>query len=469
MTLIQSISGSRGTIGGSQGDNLTPPDIVRMAAAYGSFIKKRHPVKPVVVIGRDARISGVMVTQLLIATLNGLGIDVVDIGLSTTPTVEFAVAELAACGGVVVTASHNPRQWNALKFLDEHGEFLNAEAGAELLQTRTEDIQYASIEDMGMYYSDTSWIEKHIEAILALPDVDVEAIKAAQFKIALDPVNSSGALAVPPLLEALGCSIEMINGEPNGDFAHNPEPLPENLTALSKLVLATKAHLGVAVDPDVDRVAFICEDGQPFGEEYTLVAVADYLLGNHGAAPTVSNLSSTRALQVVTEKHGGTYHAAAVGEVNVVTKMKEVGALIGGEGNGGVIYPALHYGRDALVGIAFFLSHLAQSGKRATELLNTYPAFHMSKNKAELSSEYDMDAVFAAISLKYKQDQQTTIDGLKITFDSGEWIHMRKSNTEPIIRIYTESHSPVFADRLAQKMLQDIGEAVKAQIMNHKS
>ena len=459
MTLIKSISGIRGTIGGAVGDSLTPVDVVKFAAAFGTWVKERS-ADPIIIIGRDARPSGAMVSSLVVSTLNGLGIDVVDLGLSTTPTVEMAVMHSNAGGGIILTASHNPVQWNALKLLNEKGEFISAQDGAEVLKIAEEEkFDFADVKKLGKYSQDDTQLQKHIDAILALPLVDVEAIKAAGFRVVIDCVNSSGGITLPPLLEALGVEhIEELNCEPNGNFPHNPEPLPEHLGQISGVLENGNFHVGIVVDPDVDRLALLCEDGTPFGEEYTLVAVADYILQNE-SGNTVSNLSSTRALRDVTEKHGGTYKAAAVGEVNVVNQMKAVNAVIGGEGNGGVIYPALHYGRDALVGIALFLSHLAKFGKTMSHLRATYPNYHISKNKIDLSPEINVDEVLVKIKEKYAKQPVNTIDGVKIEFDS-EWVHLRKSNTEPIIRIYAESESNVTADHLAKKIMADISEIV---------
>lgn len=457
MTLIKSISGIRGTIGGAAGDGLTPLDIVKFTSAYGSWAVKRTGIKKIVV-GRDARISGSMVNNLVIGTLQGLGIDVVDLGLSTTPTVEVAVPDEQAAGGIILTASHNPKQWNALKLLNEKGEFISDTDGKEVLDiAENSDFIYADVNDLGKHTHDDSYLQKHIDKVLSLPLVDVQAIKKAKFKIAIDCVNSTGGIFVPALLKALGVeTIHELYCEPDGLFPHNPEPLPENLAALSKEVLKTKADLGIAVDPDVDRLCFVCEDGSMFGEEYTLVAVADYVLANT-KGNTVSNLSSTRALRDVTEKHGAEYHAAAVGEVNVVNKMKEVNAIIGGEGNGGVIYPELHYGRDALVGIALFLTHLAKYGKPVSVLRSSYPGYFISKNKITLTPGMDIDALLIKVKDKYQKQPHSTIDGLKIEFDK-EWVHLRRSNTEPIIRIYSEGNSETIADNLANKIIIDIKE-----------
>ncbi len=460
LTLIKSISGIRGTIGGAVGEGLTPLDIVKFTAAYGSWAVSKSGIKKIV-IGRDARISGSMVNSLVIGTLQGLGIDVVDIGLSTTPTVEVAVPDEKAAGGIILTASHNPKQWNALKLLNADGEFISDADGKEVLEiAENSDFKFADVNDLGKVTLDDSYRQKHIDKVLALPLVDVEAIRKANFKIAIDCVNSTGGIFVPALLKALGVNtIYELYCEPDGNFPHNPEPLPENLVALSKEVVNKRADLGIAVDPDVDRLCFVSEDGNVFGEEYTLVAVADYVLKNK-KGNTVSNLSSTRALRDVTEAAGGEYHAAAVGEVNVVNKMKEVNAVIGGEGNGGVIYPDLHYGRDALVGIALFLTHLAKFGKSVSHLRSTYPGYYISKNKITLTAGMDIDGLLLKVEDKYKKQPFSTIDGLKIEFDK-EWVHLRKSNTEPIIRIYSEADSETVANNIANKIIADINEILK--------
>ena len=457
MTLIKSISGIRGTIGGAAGEGLTPLDIVKFTSAYGTWAVRKTG-KNKIVVGRDARISGSMVNSLVSGTLQGLGIDVIDLGLSTTPTVEVAVPLEDAAGGIILTASHNPKQWNALKLLNHEGEFISDADGKEVLNiAESSDFSYADVNDLGKVIQDNSYLKKHIDLVLALPLVDVVAIKKANFNIVIDCVNSTGGLFVPALLEALGVkTIHKLYCEPDGNFPHNPEPLPENLLALSQEVVKNRADLGIAVDPDVDRLAFVCEDGNMFGEEYTLVAVADYVLKNK-KGNTVSNLSSTRALRDVTENAGGEYHAAAVGEVNVVNKMKEVNAVIGGEGNGGVIYPELHYGRDALVGIALFLTHLAKYGKSVSNLRSTYPGYYISKNKITLTPEMDIDELLLKVEEKYKKQPHTTIDGLKIEFDK-EWVHLRRSNTEPIIRIYSEGNSETVAESLANKIIGDIKE-----------
>ncbi len=457
MTLIKSISGIRGTIGGAAGEGLTPLDIVKFTSAYGTWAVRKTGKKKIVV-GRDARISGAMVNSLVTGTLQGLGIDVIDLGLSTTPTVEVAVPLEGAAGGIILTASHNPKQWNALKLLNHEGEFISDADGKEVLNiAESSDFSYADVNDLGRVILDDSYLKKHIDLVLALPLVDVAAIKSANFNIVIDCVNSTGGLFVPALLEALGVkTIHKLYCDPDGNFPHNPEPLPENLSALSQEVVKNRADLGIAVDPDVDRLAFVCEDGNMFGEEYTLVAVADYVLKNK-KGNTVSNLSSTRALRDVTEKAGGEYHAAAVGEVNVVNKMKEVHAVIGGEGNGGVIYPELHYGRDALVGIALFLTHLAKYGKSVSNLRSTYPGYYISKNKITLTPEMDIDELLLKVEDKYQHQPHSTIDGLKIEFDK-EWVHLRRSNTEPIIRIYSEGNSETVAENLANKIIGDIKE-----------
>ncbi|RAJ37486.1 phosphoglucosamine mutase [Pedobacter cryoconitis] len=460
MTLIKSISGIRGTIGGIAGNGLTPIDIVKFTAAYGAWVIKNTNIKKIV-LGRDARISGDMVNNLVTGTLQGLGIEVIDLGLSTTPTVEIAVPMEKAGGGIILTASHNPKQWNALKLLNEKGEFINDENGKEVLEiAERADFSFAEVNDLGKVTYDDSYLQKHIDVILALPLVDVELIKKANFKIAIDCVNSTGGIFIPALLKALGVeTVFELYCEPNGEFPHNPEPLPENLTEIAKVVQSKQADLGIVVDPDVDRLCFVCEDGTMFGEEYTLVAVADYILKNQ-VGNTVSNLSSTRALKDVTLRAGGEYHAAAVGEVNVVNQMKATNAIIGGEGNGGIIYPELHYGRDALVGIALFLTHLAKFGKSVSLLRSSYPNYHISKNKITLTPEMDIDALLVKVQEKYKNQPNSTIDGLKIEFDN-EWVHLRKSNTEPIIRIYSEAENETVAENLANKIISDIKEILK--------
>lgn len=460
MSLIKSISGIRGTIGGRVGDALTPVDTVKFVAAYATYIKKTtHNISPKIVLGRDARISGDMVHRLVSATLMSMGFDVVDIGLATTPTTEIAVPKEKASGGIILTASHNPKQWNALKLLDSNGEFLSGEAGAEILKiTEAEDFTFAEVDDLGKV-TEKDYLDAHIQDVLELELVDVEAIKKANFKVAIDCVNSVGGLVIPQLLKALGVrEIIEVHCEAHGNFSHNPEPLPENLTDLIDAVKEKKADVGFAVDPDVDRLAIISENGAPFGEEYTLVAVADYIL-THTLGNTVSNLSSTRALRDVTEKHGATYNASAVGEVNVVTKMKETNAVIGGEGNGGVIYPASHYGRDALVGIALFLTHLAKSGKKVSELRATYPTYFMSKQKIDLTPEINIDNLLSTIKEKYKEEDIIDIDGVKIELKD-RWVHLRKSNTEPIIRVYTEAPSIEDATDLGEKIISEIKKIV---------
>ncbi len=465
MTLIKSISGIRGTIGGKPNEGLTPLDVVKFTSAFAAFIKKTaNKEKMKFVVGRDARISGEMVNNLVCGSLIGMGVDVLDIGLSTTPTVEIAVTESNADGGIIITASHNPKQWNALKLLNGKGEFINAAEGAEVLQMAEKDeYLFANIDSIGKYEKDDTFIQKHIDKVLQLPLVDVDAIKKANFKIAIDCVNSTGGIAIPMLLKSLGVNdIVELYCDPNGLFPHNPEPLPENLTEISETVIKTKANLGFVVDPDVDRLAIIRNDGEMFGEEYTLVAVADFILKNK-LGNTVSNLSSTRALRVITEKAGADYFASAVGEVNVVEIMKANNAVIGGEGNGGIIYPELHYGRDALVGIALFLTHLAKSGKTCTELRDLYPDYFISKNKIELSLDMDVDIILEKIEEKYSMYPVNTIDGVKIEFEN-EWVHLRKSNTEPIIRIYSESDSISKADHLARRIIEDIKDVVKQKI-----
>ena len=462
MTLIKSISGIRGTIGGKTSDNLTPIDTVRFAAAYGTFIKKRNPNKHqiTVVIGRDARVSGKMISSLVANTLIGLGINVIDLGLSTTPTVEIAVPLENADGGIILTASHNPKQWNALKLLNEKGEFLNGEDGEVILQTvESDNFNFAQVDDLGIYSKDKTYLHKHIQKVLHLDLVDVDSIRNAGFKVVVDGVNSTGGIFVPALLKELNVECIELYCEPNGLFPHNPEPLQENLTDISELVVKEKAHLGIVVDPDVDRLAMVCEDGSMFGEEYTLVACADYVLGKLKGGNTVSNLSSSRALLDVTEKHGGTYNATAVGEVNVVSKMKETNAVIGGEGNGGIILPASHYGRDSLVGIALFLSHMATTKISCKALRESYPKYFMSKNKIQLTPQIDVDNILEIMATNYVNEQVNTIDGLKIDFET-QWVHLRKSNTEPIIRIYTESNSQINADELAVRFITEIKKII---------
>ena len=459
MALIKSISGIRGTIGGKTNDNLTPLDVVKFTAAYGSWVMGQTDNRKII-IGRDGRISGEMVSNLVVSTLTGLGLNVTDLGLSTTPTVEMTVKFENAAGGIILTASHNPKEWNALKLLNSKGEFISEKEGKLILQlAEQEDFEFAPVDKMGTITKDDASMAKHIDAILQNEWVDSKAIKKANFKIVVDAVNSSGATAVPALLKALGVKdVVVINAEVNGEFAHNPEPLPEHLTELSSEVLKHNASLGIAVDPDVDRLCFVCEDGGMFGEEYTLVAVADYVLGRK-KGNTVSNLSSTRALKDVTEKHGGEYFPSKVGEVNVVSKMKEVNAVIGGEGNGGIIVPDLHYGRDALIGIALFLTHLALSKKSIRQLRSTYPDYFISKNKIALQNGIDVKDVFEKIKDKYKNQPINTEDGLKIEFDK-DWVHLRTSNTEPIIRIYAESNFETTAENIAKRLMQDIGEVM---------
>ena len=457
VSLIKSISGIRGTIGGNVNDNLTPVDAVKFAAAYGSWLLKRNADKEKVrvVIGRDARISGKMISSLVANTLVGMGIHVIDLGLSTTPTVEVAVPMERAEGGIILTASHNPKQWNALKLLNEKGEFLSGDDGREILEIAENDSYiFADVDDLGIYIKEQGYIDRHIDEVLKLELVDVDAIKQANFKVVVDAVNSSGGIAIPALLERLGVECVKLYCQPNGHFPHNPEPLKEHLTDISELVVKEKADLGIVVDPDVDRLALICEDGSMFGEEYTLVACADYVL-QHTPGNTVSNLSSSRALKDVTLKHGGNYQASAVGEVNVVKLMKDTNAVIGGEGNGGIIYPASHYGRDSLVGVALFLTHLAKSSKSCKELRDSYPSYFMSKNKIELTPQLEVDLILSKVAEIYKGEELNTIDGVKIDFVD-EWVHLRKSNTEPIIRIYTESTSQQKADQLAQRMIKEL-------------
>lgn len=457
LTLIKSISGIRGTIGGLAGEALTPLDVVKFTAAYGAWVIQNTNNKKIV-IGRDARISGPMISQLVVGTLQGLGIDVIDLGLSTTPTVEIAVPMEKAGGGIILTASHNPKQWNALKLLNHKGEFISDTEGKAVLEMADNPLfHFAEVDDLGTHTLDDSYLEKHIQAILDLELVDVDIIRQAQFKVAVDAVNSSGGIFVPALLKALGVqTIYPLYCEPNGHFPHNPEPLPEHLTEIANLVKEKQADLGIVVDPDVDRLCFVNEDGSMFGEEYTLVAVADYVIQHH-PGNTVSNLSSTRALRDVTESAGQTYTAAAVGEVNVVNQMKATNAVIGGEGNGGIIYPASHYGRDALVGIALFLTHLAKTGKSMTALRASYPPYFISKNKITLTPDMDIDGLLEKIKQVYAAYPQLTIDGLKIEFEQS-WVHLRRSNTEPIIRIYSEANTAEKADALAQEVIQKISE-----------
>lgn len=464
MTLITSISGIRGTIGGKAGAGLTPADILKFSVAYADFLRESLPEKQLkIVIGRDARISGPMVNHLVLGTLMGKGIDVIDLGLSTTPTVEVMVQESGADGGIILTASHNPGEWNALKLLNNKGEFLSGKDGERILElTRHEDSEYANFRHLGRYSSIDNAFNTHIEKILGLPLVDPQAIREAGFTIALDAVNSTGGLAILPLLDRLGVKkVLPLYCDPTGEFPHNPEPLPENLTDIARLVKEQKADAGFVVDPDVDRLAIITEKGEMFGEEYTLVAVADYILKNK-TGNTVSNLSSTRALSDITQKLGGNYFASAVGEVNVVEMMKKQNAIIGGEGNGGVIYPGLHYGRDALVGIALFLTYLAKSKMTCSELRQTYPDYTISKNKIQLSPEMDVDAILRVIAENYSSFRVNTVDGVKIDFEEG-WVHLRKSNTEPIIRIYAEGHDAKTAASLAEKLLKDINSIMNAR------
>ena len=460
MSLIKSISGIRGTIGGAAGEGLTPPDIIKFTTAFGLWVVNQTGIKKIV-IGRDARISGDMVRNLIVGTLQSIGVDVIDLGLSTTPTVEIAVPDEQAGGGIIITASHNPKQWNALKLLNHKGEFISDEEGKKVLEM-AEDVntQYANVDDLGNVTIDDSYLQKHIDKVLALPLVDVEAIRNANFSVVIDCVNSTGGIFVPALLKALGVNtIHELYCTPDGHFPHNPEPLPENLTEISKQVVDKKAHLGIVVDPDVDRLCFVCEDGSMFGEEYTLVAIADFVL-KHTPGNTVSNLSSTRALRDVTEQSGNMYNASAVGEVNVVNKMKETNAVIGGEGNGGVIYPESHYGRDSLVGIGLFLTHLANYGKSVSELKASYPAYFISKNKITLTPDMDIDALLLEVEKKYSHQPYSTIDGLKIEFEK-QWVHLRRSNTEPIIRIYSEAATETAAEDLATKIISDIKEILQ--------
>ncbi len=456
MTLIKSISGIRGTIGGKVGDNLTPVDAVKFASAYGTFLKNNIAKdKLTVVIGRDARISGPMIHNLVVNTLIGLGINVIDLGLSTTPTVEVAVPLEKADGGIILTASHNPKQWNALKLLNAKGEFLSGADGAKILEiAEAEAFDFSDVDSLGEIISNDAYMDIHIDEVLNLPLVDIEVVKEAKFKVVVDGVNSSGGIIIPKLLKLMGVEVVELYCEPNGHFPHNPEPLKEHLTDISELVVKEKADLGIVVDPDVDRLAFISEDGEMFGEEYTLVACADYVLSKT-PGNTVSNMSSSRALRDVTKAHGGSYEASAVGEVNVVELMKKNNAIIGGEGNGGIIYPELHYGRDSLVGVALFLTHLANKKISVSALRASYPEYYMSKNKIELTPQIDVDAILTQMTEKYKNEDISTIDGVKIDFAS-EWVHLRKSNTEPIIRIYTEAPSQDAADKLALRIIDEI-------------
>jgi phosphomannomutase len=459
VALIKSISGIRGTIGGKPGENLTPLDIVKFSAAFATSLNSNSKSKTIV-IGRDGRISGKLVSDLCANTLTACGFNVIDLGLTTTPTVEIAVKEEGADGGIILTASHNPKEWNALKLLNSDGEFLNAEAGEKVLSiAENEKFNFVSADKIGTYKTDNSYWEKHIDAVVNYDLVDVEAIKKAKFKIVLDPINSSGAIYIPALLKALGVKdIIVINEEVNGKFEHNPEPLPKNLIGLSSEVVKQKASLGIAVDPDVDRLCFVCEDGSMFGEEYTLVAVADYILKNR-KGNTVSNMSSTKSLKEITHKHGGEYFPSPVGEVNVVNKMKEVNAVIGGEGNGGIIVPDFHYGRDALIGIGLFLSHLAHSQKSIKQFRGNYPDYFISKNKITLEKNVDVKDIFKKIKDKYKNNPVNTEDGLKIEFGN-DWVHLRTSNTEPILRIYSESNFETTAENIAKKIMKDIHEVI---------
>lgn len=462
MTLIKSISGIRGTIGGKAGEGLNPLDIVKFTSAYATLIRRTSTVKSnKIVVGRDARISGEMVKNVVCGTLMGMGFDVVNIGLASTPTTELAVTMAGACGGIILTASHNPKQWNALKLLNEHGEFLNAAEGEEVLRiAEAEAFEYADIDHIGSYIEDNTYNEKHIESVLALKLVDVEAIRRSNFHVAIDCVNSVGGIILPELLHRLGVQhVEKLYCEPTGNFQHNPEPLEKNLGDIMNLMKGGKADVAFVVDPDVDRLAMICEDGTMYGEEYTLVTVADYVL-KHTPGNTVSNLSSTRALRDVTRKYGMQYNAAAVGEVNVVTKMKETNAVIGGEGNGGVIYPESHYGRDALVGIALFLSHLAHEGKKVSELRASYPNYYIAKNRIDLTPQTDVDAILAKVKDLYKAEEINDIDGVKIDFPD-KWVHLRKSNTEPIIRVYSEAATMEAADELGKQIMDIVYSLAK--------
>ncbi len=459
MTLIKSISGIRGTIGGEVGNALTPLDIVRFTASYAAFIRKEHRSSNTIIIGRDARISGEMVSNIVSGTLMGCGFDVLDVGLSTTPTIEVAVQLLKSAGGIILTASHNPKQWNALKLLNAKGEFLSAADGENILSlAENDDFKFTEVDDLGNYTFDDSFNEKHIEEVLKLDLVDVALVKSARFKVVVDAVNSTGGFMVPNLLKKMEVECVKLFCEPNGQFPHNPEPLPENLTEISKLVVSERADFGIVVDPDVDRLALVCEDGSMFGEEYTLVTVADFVLSKT-PGNTVSNLSSTRALSDITNKHKGSYEASAVGEVNVVEKMKATNAIIGGEGNGGVIYPEMHYGRDSLIGIALFLTQLAERKISARTLRDSYPNYFISKNKMELTPEIDLNFIFTALKEKFKHEKITIIDGLKIDFKEG-WVHLRKSNTEPIIRIYSESKGEDKANALAENMINEIKKLI---------
>ena len=459
MALIKSISGIRGTIGGRPGENLSPLDIVKFTAAFGSWVKEKNKGKKIV-IGRDGRISGEMIRNLVISTLTGLGLDIVDLGLSTTPTVELGVIWEHAAGGIIITASHNPMEWNALKLLNENGETINAKDGAIVLEkAKNENFSFVAVEKLGNYVVNNSYLQKHIDAVINYPLVDIASIRQKHFKIVVDTINSTGALIVPDLLKTLGVEdVVILNGEVDGKFAHNPEPLPENLSALSSAVIKSRADLGIAVDPDVDRLCFVCEDGSMFGEEYTLVAVADYVLSKK-SGNTVSNMSSTKALKEITIKHDGQYYPSAVGEVNVVEKMREVNAVIGGEGNGGVIVPEFHYGRDALIGIGLFMSALAQHKNGLRSFRTKYPDYFISKNKIELQNGINVNEIFEKIKKKYRNQPANTEDGLKIEFDN-DWVHLRTSNTEPIIRIYAESNFETTANNIAQRLMQDIKEFI---------
>ena len=462
MSLIKSISGIRGTIGGVPGDGLSPIDVVKFTTAFATFLQRQQPNKRLtLVVGRDARLSGAMVDHLVVGSLMGMGIDVIETGFSTTPNVEITVVDKHADGGIILTASHNPKHWNALKLLNAEGEFIDAAEGKEVLRLADSDeLTYAPVEKLGHVTEDFNTIQRHIEKVLQLPLVDVEAIKKANFRIAVDGINSTGGIAIPQLLRALGVKeVVELNCNPTGDFSHTPEPIPQNLTQIAAEVPAQKCDLGIVVDPDVDRLALVCETGKMFGEEYTLVSVADYVL-SHTPGNTVSNLSSSRALRDVTIAHNGSYAAAAVGEVNVVAKMKETHAIIGGEGNGGVIYPELHYGRDALVGVALFLSLLAHKGCKVSELRKTFPNYEISKNRKDLTPDMDVDMILHKMAEKYKNEQVNTIDGVKIDF-ADSWVHLRKSNTEPIIRIYSEAHTAEEADKLAQQIIKDIESLIK--------
>ena len=458
MTLIKSISGIRGTIGGVVGDNLTPVDAVKFASAYGTFLKNNsNKDKLTVVVGRDARISGPMIHNLITNTLIGLGIDIIDLGLSTTPTVEIAVPLEKADGGIILTASHNPKQWNALKLLNNKGEFLSAAEGELILQIAEEEsFVFSEVDDLGVIFENLAYMDIHVDEVLNLPLVDAEIVAKRKYKVVVDAVNSSGGIIIPKLLEQMGVEVVKLYCVPNGHFPHNPEPLKEHLGDICKLVIEEKADFGIVVDPDVDRLAFISNDGEMFGEEYTLVACADYVLSKT-PGNTVSNMSSSRALRDITNKHNGSYQASAVGEVNVVELMKATNAIIGGEGNGGIIYPELHYGRDSLVGVALFLTYLANQEKTVAELRASYPQYYMSKNKIELTPQIDVDAILVAMTSKYKSEDITTIDGVKIDF-AENWVHLRKSNTEPIIRIYTEAKTQVEADEIALRIITEIKE-----------